>query len=221
MGVQGTQRLIDSSTASRGRNVTQNAWVEVQEVEERQVVRNTRRSFGRRELLLLGTVIVFAAAYGFGNSEPPLATVPHVEVARYLGQWFEIARYPNRFEKQCDRDVSATYSLREDGKISVQNACVKQDGRLDQSKGWAKIVDASTNAKLKVTFFWPFFGDYWVLELGNNYEYAVIGEPGRKYLWILSRTPAMSEVRYREIMGRLAAKGYDAGKVMRVKQTAR
>jgi apolipoprotein D and lipocalin family protein len=195
--------------------------VEVEKVRERQIVRNTGRNFKRRELLVLGAVIVFVAAFGFGDSEPPLATVPHVEVARYLGRWYEIARYPNRFEKQCDRDVSATYALREDGKISVQNACVKRDGSLDQSKGWAKIVDASTNAKLKVTFFWPFFGDYWVLELGHNYEYAVIGEPGRKYLWILSRTPAMSDAQYREIAGRLSAKGYDAGKLTRVKQTAR
>ncbi len=190
-------------------------------MEEQQIARNRYRSFGRWELLVLGAVIFVVAAFGFGESDPPLATVPHVEVARYLGRWYEIARYPNWFEKQCDRDVIATYALREDGKIGVQNACVKQDGKLNESKGSAKIIDVGTNAKLKVTFFWPFSGNYWVLELGSNYEYAVIGEPGRKYLWILSRTPVMSEAQYREITGRLAAKGYDAGKLMRVKQTGR
>jgi apolipoprotein D and lipocalin family protein len=174
-----------------------------------------------RKWFLLGAVIATAVLYAAASSEPVLTTVPHVELARYLGRWYEIARYPNRFEKQCDRDVSATYALREDGRISVLNACVKQDGSPNEGKGWAKIADTSTNAKLKVTFFWPFFGDYWVLELGKNYEYAVVGEPGRKYLWILSRTPHMSDMQYREITGRLSAKGYDAGKLLRVAQTTR
>ncbi len=191
-------------------------------VQERQMTRSTRRNlYGTKNLLLLCTVFVFATICAAADNESQLTTVQHMDLARYLGRWYEIARYPNRFEKQCDRDVSATYALRDDGKIGVQNACVKRDGGLDQSKGWAKIVDTRTNAKLKVTFFWPFFGDYWVLELGHDYEYVVVGEPSRKYLWILSRTPTMSDARYREITGRLSAKGYDASKLMRVKQAAR
>lgn len=171
--------------------------------------------------LLLCAVFASTAVYAYSaNREPELATVPRVELSRYLGRWYEIARYPNRFEKQCGRDVSATYSLRNDGRISVLNDCVKGDGSRDQSTGWAKIADPSTNAKLKITFFWPFFGNYWVLELGSHYEYSVVGEPGRNYLWILSRTPQMSAAQYREITARLAAKGYDAGKLMRVTQTA-
>jgi apolipoprotein D and lipocalin family protein len=103
----------------------------------------------------------------------------------------------------------------------VVNACVRPDGTRDEARGRAKIDDHATHAKLKVTFFWPFFGNYWVLELGQNYEYAVVGEPGRKYLWILSRTPQMSEETYRSITLRLAARGYDAGQLIKVKQTAR
>jgi len=166
---------------------------------------------------MLAAVAVYVRSAG---TEAGLQTVTQLEISRYLGRWYEIARYPNRFEKQCDRDVIATYGLREDGRISVLNTCVKADGSHSEAKGWAKISDPSTNAKLKVTFFWPFFGNYWVLELGQNYEYALIGEPGRKYLWILSRTPHMSAEQYQTITKNLAAKGYDAAKLVRVKQTA-
>lgn len=176
----------------------------------------------KRNWFLLAMVLASAAVYGYSASrEAVLETVPRVDLSRYLGRWYEIARYPNWFEKKCDRDVSATYAMRGDGRISVLNACVKADGSRSESSGWAKVVDPATNAKLKVTFFWPFFGDYWVLELGENYSYAVVGEPSRKYLWILSRTPQMSDEQYRAICGRLAAKGYDAVKLMRVQQAQR
>jgi apolipoprotein D and lipocalin family protein len=176
----------------------------------------------KRHWILLGALLTGAAAYACaaGKSNDP-QTVPLLDLGRYLGRWYEIARYPNRFEKQCDRDVTATYALRDDGRILVVNACVRPDGTRDEARGRAKIDDHATHAKLKVTFFWPFFGNYWVLELGQNYEYAVVGEPGRKYLWILSRTPQMSEETYRSITLRLAARGYDAGQLIKVKQTAR
>lgn len=173
----------------------------------------------KRKWFLFGAAIA-AAVYASASAQAPLATVSHVELPRYLGRWYEIARYPNRFEKQCDRDATATYALREDGRISVLNACTRHDGSRDEAKGWAKVSDQATNAKLKVTFFWPFFGDYWILDLGPNYEYAVVGEPQRKYLWILSREPHMSEPQYREITSKLDAKGYDPNKLMRVTQTA-
>lgn len=152
-------------------------------------------------------------------AEVPLQSVPRVELSRYTGRWYEIARYPNRFERACDRNVTATYALRADGKISVVNACLTREGKPKQARGWAKVVDPKTGSKLKVTFFWPFFGDYWILELSPNYEYAVVGEPSRKYLWILSRSAKMDDRLYAEITGRLAVKGYDAGKLERVKQT--
>lgn len=168
----------------------------------------------------MGTLATLAAGVYAAASEPPLPTVPHLDLSRYTGRWYEIARYPNRFEKQCDRDTTAEYAVRPDGKISVVNTCTRADGTADQARGWAKVADADSNARLKVTFFWPFFGDYWVLELGDNYEYAVVGEPGRKYLWILSRTPHMDEVTYAAITRRLSARGYDPTRLLRVKQTA-
>jgi len=120
-----------------------------------------------------------------------LEVVPHVELEKYLGKWYEIARLPFRFEDGCT-DVTATYSLSKDGNVSVLNECLK-DGKLKQTKGKAKEVDKNTGAKLKVTFFWPFSADYWIINLGENYDYAVVGSPSRKYLWILSRTPQMDE----------------------------
>jgi apolipoprotein D and lipocalin family protein len=173
-----------------------------------------------RNLTYLGLVLIgalFMAQSAF--AQVPLQSVPRVDLNRYTGRWYEIAKYPNRFERKCDRNVTATYTLRSDGKISVVNACTTREGKLTQANGWAKVVDQKTGSKLKVTFFWPFFGDYWIIDLGPNYEYAVVGEPSRKYLWILSRTAKMDDSLYAEITGRLAAKGYDATKLERVRQT--
>jgi len=107
--------------------------------------------------------------------------------------------------------TSATYSLREDGDIRVLNRCRVDtpDGELRVAEGRAKIIDAQSNAKLKVTFFWPFYGDYWVLALDENYQWALVGEPSREYLWILSRTRQMDAGRFDAILGRLPALGYD------------
>ncbi len=153
------------------------------------------------------------------SAQAPLETVAKVDLNRYTGRWYEIAKYPTIFERKCDRDIIATYSLRPDGKIGVTNTCTTKEGKPSIANGWAKVVDSKTGSKLKVTFFWPFFGDYWIIELGQNYEYAVIGEPSRKYLWVLSRTAKIDDKLYAEITGRLAAKGYDASKLERAKQT--
>ncbi len=107
-----------------------------------------------------------------------------VDLSRYVGRWYEIAGLPNRFEKKCADSVTATYALRSDGKIEAVNRCRKSSGEYTTAKGKAKVVDKQTNAKLKVTFFWPFYGDYGILDLGPNYEYAVVGDPSRDYLWI-------------------------------------
>jgi apolipoprotein D and lipocalin family protein len=146
---------------------------------------------------------------------PPLQTVAKVDMTRYLGRWYEIARLPNRFQKGC-AGSTADYALREDGEISVINSCRKeQDGSLEQVTGRAWIVDAASNAQLKVTFFWPFRGDYWIIELGKEYEYAVVGTPNRKYLWILSRTASMDDSLYAAILQRAAQQGFDPGAVIR------
>ena len=112
---------------------------------------------------------------GLGGADQPLETVAHVDLGRYVGKWYEIARYPNRFEKECARDVTAEYAALPNGKISVVNTCLKSDGKAKQSKGSAVVVDKASNSKLSVTFFWPFSGKYWILDLGPQYEYAVVG----------------------------------------------
>ncbi len=152
-------------------------------------------------------------------AQAPLATVAHVDLTRYAGQWYEIARYPNRFERKCDRNVTATYTLRPGGRIGVENACLRSDGSRTVARGWARVADPQSSAKLKVTFFWPFFGNYWILDLSPDYRYAVVGEPGRNYLWILSRTPQMDPELYAGITSRLAGKGYDAARLVRVRQS--
>jgi apolipoprotein D and lipocalin family protein len=148
-----------------------------------------------------------------------IKTVEHVDVKRYMGTWFEIARFPQRFEKGLV-GVTANYTLLPNGNVRVLNTGHKQnlDGKLKTAKGKAKVVDASTNAKLKVSFFWPFAGDYWILELGKDYEYAVVGDESRKYLWILSRTPQMDEAAYNGLLERAKDKGFDISKLEKVPQ---
>ena len=147
-----------------------------------------------------------------------LDVVQSVDLTRYAGRWYEIARLPNSFQKKCTGEVTADYAIREDGKIEVINQCRKASGEYATAKGKAKIADKKTNAKLKVTFFWPFYGDYWILDLGPNYEYAVVGEPDRKYLWILSRSPQMDEALYQQLLQKIAAKGFNTEKMIRTSQ---
>jgi len=173
----------------------------------------------RRNLVLLGGLLGAAAGWAIARSNPPLETVPRVDLHRYIGRWYEIARYPNSFERKCDRDVTAQYSIKRNGDIRVVNSCITSSSSITRSTGTAKIVDKSTNAKLKVTFFWPFYGKYWIIALGRDYDYAVVGEPSRKYLWILGRTPQMSDDLYQQLTAQLAEKAYDASKLVRTRQT--
>ena len=150
---------------------------------------------------------------------PPLEVVDKVDLERYLGKWYEIASYPAWFQRGCTAST-AEYSLLDDGKIRVVNRCRKDrvDGPLKESKGKAEVV-TTTNAKLKVWFFWPFKGNYWIIDLDPDYQWVVVGEPKRKYLWLLSRTPQLDENLYRKILSRLPAKGYDPLKLNRTPQT--
>ena len=147
-----------------------------------------------------------------------LEVVPHVELEKYLGKWYEIAHLPAKFEEGCN-ETTATYTLSKDGSISVLNQSTK-NGKIKQAKGKAKIVDKNSNAKLKVTFVWPFYGDYWIIKLGNNYDYSVVGTPNRKYLWILSRTPQMDDNLYSQIIEYVKSKGFDANKLIKTFQKA-
>ena len=144
----------------------------------------------------------------------PVTTVSNVDIERYVGLWYEIAKIPNRFQKQCVRGTTAEYALRKDGRITVVNRCYKKDGRLDEAKGVAEIVDTTTNAKLKVSFVsflgWrPFWGDYWVIGLDDGYQWAIIGTSDRKYGWVLARTPALDEDTMEEIFAIIERNGYE------------
>ncbi len=141
--------------------------------------------------------------------------VSHVELNRYLGKWYEIAHLPTRFQRNCT-DTSATYSLSTDGNILVLNEC-KRNGKAKQAKGKAKVVDKNTGAKLKVTFFWPFYGDYWILGLGKDYEYAVVGTPNRKNLWILSRTPQMDDQVFSQIIESVKSQGFNLDNLIKTR----
>jgi apolipoprotein D and lipocalin family protein len=162
--------------------------------------------------LLLTLVAVFGAL--INGKQNDLEVIPHVDLNRYVGRWYEIARLPNRFETKCAASVTATYSLRKDGRVEVVNRCRKSSGHYTTATGKAKVVDKATNAKLTVSFFWPFYGDYWILDLGDDYEYAVVGAPNRKYLWILSRKPQMHENLYRQLLAKMAARGFKIERLM-------
>lgn len=122
----------------------------------------------------------------------PVVTVPSVDIARYGGKWFEIASFPMFFQRNCLGNTTAEYGSNADGTLSVLNRCRTQGG-FDEARGKATIVDGSNNARLKVSFFWPFSGDYWVIGLDPDYRWALVGNPNRKYLWLLSRTPQLSK----------------------------
>lgn len=147
------------------------------------------------------------------RAEEPLTTVPHVDLQRYVGRWHEVAKIPNRFQKQCARGTTAEYTLREDGRITVLNSCVQADGRPDQAEGLARVVDTATGAKLQVSFVsflgWrPFWGDYWVIGLDPDYRWAVVGTPNRKYGWVLARTPQLDAAAMEQVHAVLEANGY-------------
>jgi apolipoprotein D and lipocalin family protein len=153
---------------------------------------------------------VFSNAAIAAERLAPLTTVSSVDLNRYLGKWYEIASYPAWFQRNCT-GTTAEYIRLPDGRIRVVNRCFKKsfDGPLKESKGKADVVDPTTNAKLKVTFFWPFKGDYWIIDLDPNYQWAVVGVPSRKYLWVLSRTPVLDDAVYTGILSRLIDMGYD------------
>ena len=170
------------------------------------------------------TAVLIASPAAFAATDP-LAVVPAVDLDRYMGLWHEIARYPNRFERMCVSDVTATYGRNPDGTLDVVNACRRSDGTLERAQGRARVV---APARLEVRFapawlaWLPLvWGDYWVIELAPDYRYAVVGEPAREYLWILARDPALDEATMQGIMSRLPALGYDPAKLVRNPPPAR
>ncbi len=146
---------------------------------------------------------------------PQLDTVSNVDVNRYTGKWYEIARYPNWFQSAC-ASSTADYTANADGTIAIFNSCLDAGGNVNSTiQGTARVVDPTTNAKLKVTFPGiPFPADYWIIQLGDNYEYAVVGEPARSNLFILSRTPTLGQDTLDAILARLTDQGYDPARLI-------
>ncbi|NNH88416.1 lipocalin family protein [Acinetobacter terrae] len=156
----------------------------------------------------------------------PLHTVEKVELDKYLGVWYEVARKPMYFQNKCDRDVSATYTLNENGNIGVDNRCYSKDGQLNESVGEAFIKNAPFNTKLKVSFLpesvrWLPVGrgDYWVLKIDDAYQTVLVGEPRRRYLWVLSRSAQPDQAVVKEYLDYAQSIGYDIGDVIYTKQT--
>lgn len=149
-----------------------------------------------------------------------LTTVPTVDLKKYCGKWYEIASYPQRFQKGC-HCTTAEYTLTDKDYVVVENRCNRDSitGKQSYIKGKAFIEKNSGNAKLKVQFFWPFKGKYWIIDLADDYSYAVVGHPNRNYLWILCRENKMPEDVYQGILSRLKEKGFDLNKVQRTAHT--
>ena len=159
------------------------------------------------------------------QSAGPLQAIPQLDVQRYLGRWYEIAKFPNRFQRKCVSDTSAEYSLMPEGGLRVVNQCRVENGKMDQAIGVARQIGGDFSARLEVRFapawlsFVPFvWGDYWVVDLDDAYQLAAVSEPKREYLWILSRSPVVDESRYAALLGRLTAMGLDVRKLEKTVQ---
>lgn len=171
-------------------------------------------AFSRATTLILCLVLPTACA-----TPPPAAlpTVAKVDLARYMGDWHEIALLPNKFQAQCASDTLAHYRIDGDA-VRVRNRCRKADGTIDEANGIAEVVAGSGNAKLRVSFFRPFYGDYWVLALDPDYRWVLVGEPTRRYAWVLARTPQLDEAALLAALDRAAALGFDRGAFRRTAQ---
>lgn len=161
-----------------------------------------------------------ASLCSFAVAAEPLQAIPSLDVPRYLGTWYEIAKYPNRFQRECKSSTAAQYSRASDGTVTVTNRCRRADGSISEAVGTARQVGPATSPKLKVRFaprwlsFLPFvWGDYWVIDLDEGYQLAAVSEPKREYLWILSRQPHVDSATYQRLLGRLSGMGFDTGKL--------
>lgn len=156
------------------------------------------------------------------NNALALKTIESLDVPRYLGNWYEIAKFPNWFQKKCKTDTKANYSVKNDGNLAVFNQCRLENGQISEAIGTAKQIGDARSAKLKVRFApeWlsliPFvWGDYWVIDLDTTYQLVAISEPKREYLWILSKTPEPDDKQLNDLLLRLSANGFDLSKLER------
>jgi apolipoprotein D and lipocalin family protein len=174
-------------------------------------------------LILIFHLLIVAVASAQRTS--PLETVEKVDLSKYKGTWYEIARYPNKFQKKCVGNTTATYNLNENGTVEVVNECLLKNGKTEKAIGKARVIDKNTNAKLEVRFAPAFlsflsavWGDYWIIDLEKDYEYAAVGDPKREYFWILSRKPELDVATYQAILRRAETLGFNPSKVYKTPQ---
>lgn len=175
-----------------------------------------------RALMHLPLALATLAVSSLGFARPPLELVAELDLERYQGRWYEIALLPNRFQKRCVSDTSARYVLREDGRVEVTNRCRQEDGSWRVAEGVARKADRDgPNAALEVRFaprwlsWLPFvWGDYRVIALGEDYEYAMVGSRNRKYLWILARQPGLDPAVLARLRSQAQAQGFDVEKLV-------
>jgi apolipoprotein D and lipocalin family protein len=166
----------------------------------------------------LAATLIGAMAATSSLASTAVTAVTDLDLKQYAGTWHEIARLPMYFQRNCDRDVTATYTLNADGTVGVDNRCVAKDGKVLESKGVARRPEPFARGKLQVTFVpgwlrWVpmLWADYWVLALDDDYRWALVGQPGRKYLWILSREPSLDRRTFDDLKSRATTMGYDLG----------
>jgi len=164
----------------------------------------------RNILFIIGVSIIFL---GCSNKYPHLDTVKNVDIQKYKGTWYEIARFEHFFEKGC-KNVTATYELKNDGDIKVINSCVNIDDNSKKQATGVVFVADETNSKLRVSFFRPFYGDYWILDLDKDYTYALVGTPSREYLWILSRTKTIPKNIKQKLVNKISKLGFEKQKLI-------
>lgn len=180
-----------------------------------------------RSLFALVFILLLGAAFvGLSNGQA-LEVVPSVDLNRYAGKWYEIARLPNRFEDKCAGEVTATYAPMAGGQLKVVNECRQHNEQMNKAEGVARQAEqGGTNSRLKVRFApaclsWlpAVWGDYWIIDLAPDYSYSVVGSPDRKYLWVLARTPQMDETTYQRIVQQTAAKGFAVARLIKTRQS--
>lgn len=174
--------------------------------------------FGR--IWVVFCVALLAIPAVSANDSLPLQTIESLDVPRYMGTWYEVAKYPNRFQKQCVRNTSAEYSLQKDGTVKVLNQCQLASGEMDEAEGQVRQVGDTKSPKLEVRFapVWlswlpMVWGDYWVIDLDAQYQLVAVSEPSREYLWVLARAPQVEQAKYDALLLRLQAKGFDLNKL--------
>jgi apolipoprotein D and lipocalin family protein len=167
-------------------------------------------------VFLAGAAVVAAVTLRKWSSKSAVEVVPAVDLARYMGRWYEIAHLPVWFQRNCASNTTATYTLRPDGKVTVLNECRAKDGRVKSARGVARVARTEgPNTRLKVRFIGPFEGDYWIIDLDPEYQWAVVGEPGCRYLWILSREPRLDSAIFEQVVDRARRQGFSTSRLIR------